>query len=103
MASDRHNPTEVKLLPGATPEPSLPATTSAAITPSRQMAEMPREELDHLAEELGIDPTRYRLRQDLVAAVHGRRQMIAAMDRDAMLDVVRWGRRPVTLNASKEH
>jgi hypothetical protein len=28
--------------------------------------------------------------------------MIAAMDRDAMLEVVRWGRRPVTVNASKE-
>ena len=42
------------------------------------------------------------LRQDLVAAIHDRRQMIAAMDREAMLDVVRWGRRPVTVNASKE-
>jgi hypothetical protein len=28
--------------------------------------------------------------------------MIAAMDRDAMLEVVRWGRRPVTVNATKE-
>src|SRR5438094_730187 len=25
------------------------------------------------------------------------------MDRDAMLDVIKWGRRPVTSNASKEH
>ena len=35
-------------------------------------------------------------------ALFPRRQMIAAMDRDAMLDVIRWGRRPVPLNASKE-
>jgi hypothetical protein len=28
--------------------------------------------------------------------------MIAAMDREAMLDVIRWGRRPVTVNATKE-
>jgi hypothetical protein len=42
------------------------------------------------------------MRQHLVAAIHDRRQMIAAMDREAMLDVVRWGRRPVTVNASKE-
>jgi hypothetical protein len=103
MTTDRNNPTDVKLLPGTAAESSLPVTTSAATTPSRQMSEMPREELEHLAEELGIDPTRFRLRQDLVAAVHGRRQMIAAMDRDAMLDVIRWGRRPVTRNASKEH
>ena len=41
---------------------------------------------DDIAEEFGVDPTRYELRQDLVAAIHQRRQIIAAMDRDAMLD-----------------
>ena len=30
-----------------------------------------------------------------LAAVHERRQLIAALDRDAMLDVIRWGRRPI--------
>ena len=40
--------------------------------------------------------------QVLVAAVHDRRQLIAGLDRQAMLDVVRWGRRPVTINATKE-
>ena len=76
-----------------------PATASA---PFRQLSELPRDELDHLAEEFGLDPTHYKTRQDVVAAIHDRRQMIAATDRDAMLDVVRWGRRPVTANASKE-
>src|SRR2546430_11007001 len=51
------------------------------------------------AEEFGLDSTRYPSRQHLVAALHERRQLIAAMDRDAMLDVVRWGRRP----RSEEH
>jgi hypothetical protein len=37
-----------------------------------------------------------------VAALHDRRQMIAGLDRDAMLDVIRWGRRPIALNASNE-
>jgi hypothetical protein len=37
-----------------------------------------------------------------VAAIHERRQMIEAMDREAMLDVVRWGRRAVPANASKQ-
>jgi hypothetical protein len=63
---------------------------------------MPRDELEHLAEEYGLDPTRYKTRQHLVVALHERRQMIAAMDREAMLDVVRWGRRPVTVSATKE-
>src|SRR5207237_7340859 len=48
------------------------------------------------------DPTRFKTRQVLVAAIHERRQAIGAMDRDAMLDVVRWGRRPVSVNATKE-
>jgi hypothetical protein len=70
--------------------------------PARQLADLPRDELEHLAEEYGLDPTRYKRRQDLVAAIHDRRQMIASLDREAMLDVVRWGRRPVTANASKD-
>jgi alkylhydroperoxidase family enzyme len=70
--------------------------------PARQLADLPRDELEHLAEEYGLDPTRYKRRQDLVAAIHDRRQMISSLDREAMLDVVRWGRRPVTANASKD-
>src|SRR4051812_10704473 len=75
---------------------------SSTTTPARQLADLPRDELEHLAEEYGLDPTRYKRRQDLVAAIHDRRQMIASLDREAMLDVVRWGRRPVTANASKD-
>ena len=125
QAGTTGNPGEMKMLPdvaGAAPAadgPSAPAPVATAVPavpppnvgatgitpttlPPRQMSEMPRQELDHLADEFGIDPTRYELRQALVAAIHERRQMIAAMDRDAMLEVVRWGRRPVTVNASKE-
>ena len=80
------------------PRPSLTPST----TPLRQLSELPRDELDHLAEEFGLEPRRYRTRQHLVAAIHDRRQMIATLDRDAMLDVIRWGRRPVTANASRE-
>jgi hypothetical protein len=74
----------------------------ASAAPSRQLFEIPRDELNHLAEEFGLDPTKYKTRQTLVAALHDRRQTIAELDREAMLDVVRWGRRPVTASASKE-
>src|SRR5262245_13871085 len=103
MSANPPSSGEMKMLPGDAPAAAVPQhgiTTST--TPQRQMSEMPRQELDHLAEEFGLDPTHFPHRQDLVAAVHDRRQMIAAMDREAMLDVVRWGRRPVTVNASKE-
>jgi hypothetical protein len=100
-------------------ESEKPATTALAVSdraaalprdegitvgkmPSRQLSELPKDELTHLAEDLGIDSTQYRSQQHLVAALHERRQLIAGMDREAMLDVVRWGRRPVAINASKE-
>ena len=86
------------VLPVEPPAASRPAVT----LPTRQLSEMPRDELAHLAEEYGLDPTAYKTRQHLVVALHERRQMIAALDREAMLDVVRWGRRPVTVNATKE-
>jgi hypothetical protein len=111
------NPThpEMKMLPGAgvpgaTPSVSavpatLPMTTGvigSTAPAARQLHELPRDELEHLAEEYGLDPTQYKHRQHLVAALHDRRQMIASMDRESMLDVIKWGRRPVTFNATKE-
>jgi hypothetical protein len=98
---------DVKMLPGSTEAsaalpsaPAAPVVSSAA--PTRQLSDLPKDELEALAEEYGLDPTRYKTRQHLVAAIHERRQLIASTDREAMLDVVRWGRRPVGSNASRE-
>ena len=94
---------EPKLLPdSSTTEREEPRVVVSGIPPTRQLSEVPRDELDHLAEEFGLDATRFKSRQALVAAIHDRRQLIASLDRNAMLDVVRWGRRPVTASASKE-
>ncbi len=82
--------------------PPVIAQAAVGQAPTRQISELPKDELSHLAESLGLDATRFKTQQHLVAAVHERRQLIAEMDRQAMLDVVRWGRRPVTVNASKE-
>jgi hypothetical protein len=102
MPQPTSNPNEVKLLPGGETPATATSTITATTTPARQLPELPKDELEHFAEEFGLDPSDYRTRQNLVAAIHERRQMIAAMERDAMLDVVRWGRRPVAVNASKE-
>src|SRR5689334_13609515 len=119
MSANPTNPNEVKLLPpvgeaGRPPAPNAgdatatatPATTTAAvsISPSapRQLVDLPRDELNTLAEELGLESRRFKAPQELVAAIHGRRQLIASLDRDAMLDVVRWGRRPVPITATHE-
>jgi hypothetical protein len=100
MSQQTSNPTEVKMLPGGDTPPAGEITPSAQ--PSKQLPELPKDELEHFAEEFGLDPTDYKTRQNLVAAIHEQRQIIAAMDRDAMLDVVRWARRPVAVNSTKE-
>ncbi len=88
---------------GSIPPPEIVASPAArASSPARQLGELPHDELEHLAEELGVDSSNCKTPQDLVTAVHERRQLIAAMDHEALLDVVRWGRRPVTLGATRE-
>jgi hypothetical protein len=95
------SPGDPKLLPGGTPSVSR-AEVTVATTPTRQLSELPKDELEHLAEEFGLDPRDYKTPQHLVAALHDRRQMIAGFDREAMLEVVRWGRRPVLASLNKE-
>lgn len=99
MSSGTPNTPDVKQLPGESAPDG--AIVAAAALP-RQLQELPKDELENLAADLGLDATAFESRQHLVAAIHERRQMIVAMDRDAMLDVIRWGRRPVPANASKE-
>jgi hypothetical protein len=100
MTSHTPNSPETRLLPGKAPTETGPVSTG--IMPARQLAELPKDELEHLAEGLGLDPTEFKTRQHLVAAIHERRQVIAGLDRDAMLDIIRWGRRPVPINSTRE-
>jgi hypothetical protein len=81
---------------------SASAGSEAGVDSSRELAQLPRDELDHLAEEFGLEAGEYASRQELAVALLERRRMIAGLDREAMLDVVKWGRRAVAVNASKE-
>jgi hypothetical protein len=87
-------------------QPGLPAVRSTPLastkTPAAQLGDLPLDELEALAEQFGLEPKGYKSRQHLVAALHDRRQLIASLDREAMLDVVRWARKPVAINASRE-
>ena len=84
--------------PAAAPAQSSGQPTSA----TGPLAALPKDELEHVAAELGLEPGSFRHVQGLLAAIHGRKQLIATFDRDAMLDVIRWGRRPVQANLNKE-
>jgi hypothetical protein len=77
-------------------------SSSSSTVPSRQLQDLPHDELKALAEEYGLDVSAYRSPQHLVAALHERRQLISMLDREALLDIIKWSRRPVPLNAGKE-
>lgn len=106
MSRNKPNSDDVKMLPGSAPAladiASLPHDIAPTTLPNRQLSEVPLDELENLAEEFGLSPKDYKTRQQLVAAMHERRQMIASFGREALLDVIRWGRRPVMQNATKE-
>ncbi len=63
---------------------------------------LPRDELNTLAEDYGLDATRYDTRAEVVLALAERKKLIETLDRDAMLEVVRWGRRPVSPTITRE-
>lgn len=121
MSESSTNPPGIKMLPdavvanaaekidrselkadGSGADSAAPGLVVTNTAPSRQLSELPRDELNHLATEFGLDPSRFKSQQALVAAIHERRQLIASMDREAMLDVIRWGRRPITVTATRD-
>ena len=59
-------------VPVITPVEPVPARVAGTV-PTRQLSELPRDELAHLAEEYGLDPSDYKSRQHLVAALPERR------------------------------
>lgn len=83
------------------PDPK-PTVDEAAEPAVARPARLPLDELASLASDFGIDPTRHRTREGLLYALADRRQLIEELDRVAMLEVVRWGRRPVPADADKE-
>jgi hypothetical protein len=107
-SSNPTNPQDVKLLPDAQHATVAPSATQPApavvpsIAPVKQLSDRSQEELEILAEDLGLRPQRFKNRQDLISAIHARRQLIAGMNREAMADVLRWANRPPTPGASKE-
>ncbi len=84
----------------ATPAPEPVPEKSRA--PQQQLGDLPHDELEAIAEEFGLDPARSRDQAELVKAIHERRQLIASLDRSAMLDVLNWTGRNVAPGATNE-
>lgn len=69
---------------------------------NRQLGDLSRHDLDHIATSIGLDPTRYKSRRNLVTAIHAHRQTLAALDREALADVLLWAHRPFPTGATNE-
>jgi len=79
-----------------------PALNASTATGARTLSDMPDDELRHYAGELGLDIPREVPRGELIRRIRDRQELLIQLDRDALLDVVIWARRPVRESASKE-
>ncbi|MCK6455964.1 MAG: hypothetical protein L6Q92_05475 [Phycisphaerae bacterium] len=81
---------------------SAPTGTPESVPDARHLSELPRDELLRYGRELGLELPDSIDTPDLVARVRQRQELLLGLDREAMLDVVVWARRPVRRSASKE-
>lgn len=63
---------------------------------------LPHDELLRYGRGLGLDLPDTLTSDELIARVSRRRMLLVELDREALLDVIRWSRRPVRENAGKE-
>lgn len=70
-------------------------------SPAPDLESLPADELIKLAQSLGLRPDGRSERAALVRLVRERRRLIDDLDRDALLDVVKWMRIPVRPSESK--
>lgn len=92
-------PTGTPMSPAAVAATKVNASSPAAAT---QLKDLSLNELNTIAKDYGLDPRRYETKPALVSAILERRTLIASMERDAMLEVCVWSRRPMAASASRE-
>ena len=81
---------------------TLPAPLAVHAQPRQQLGDLPLEELQSIAEEFGIDAKNFKEKPDLIAAIHKRRQLIASLDRAALIDAVHWAGKTPPVGAANE-
>lgn len=68
----------------------------------RELAEMPAEELNRQAEALGLEASDAPSPRHLALELFHRKQAIGGMNREALVEAVRWTRKPVAGDADNE-
>lgn len=71
--------------------------------PAASLSELPADELLRYGSELGLDLSPSMPPEHMARLVRERQALLAELERDALLDIVVWGRRPVRKSAAKEH
>ncbi len=69
---------------------------------SRAIGDLPVDELVHYGQELGLRLDERIDRAELLRRIRERQELLVHLDRQALLDVAVWARRPVRQSASKE-
>jgi hypothetical protein len=69
---------------------------------SAAIGELPVDELIHYGRQLGLSLDAEMIRSEILRRIRERQELLAALDRRALLDIVIWARRPVRESASKE-
>ncbi|MFQ5491240.1 MAG: hypothetical protein ACE5GE_11000 [Phycisphaerae bacterium] len=76
--------------------------TDSHNTLSPTLSDLPDDELIEYGRDLGLDLADGVARGELLRLIRRRQELLLELDRQAMLDVVIWARRPVRRSASKE-
>ena len=66
------------------------------------MGNLPREELLRYGADLGLEFGEKDEREEIVSHIRERQELLLELDRGALMDIVEWGRRPVSNAAGKE-
>lgn len=69
---------------------------------SMALSELPADELIHYGQDLGLELDEKMSQGELLRLIRQRQELLVGLERDAMLDIVIWARRPVRASASKE-
>lgn len=80
-----------------------PDSSHSSFNPAESLSDLPHDELLRYGRELGLDLDAAMDSAEIVRRIRLRRELLVELDREAMLDVVVWGRRPVRKSAGKEH
>jgi hypothetical protein len=77
-------------------------TTREEVKPSTAISELPVDELIAYGRQLGLELDAKMGQGELLRRVRERQELLVELDKDALLDIVIWARRPVRQSASKE-